>query len=285
MGTAFSAPAAGRFSTPVRGLRVLDSSRKIIIPDLVNLCAHTYPHSSVFGIPPDKLIQTHGNATTVSEDDAVANNFAALRRPAAHYLVPLALACLVVPVLASSAEPAVSTGSGCQISELRSGALLTHAPDERKAFAVAWLKKNADLCSIAQLKAIIANRPTWLGTADTADVAQLTDGILERRSGGNTDQFSSPVLPTPRPGSTGTPQVNAAPPPRPVMAQPPGMPGYPPQGLPQQPGYPPQGYPQQPGYPPQGYPQQPGYPPAGYPPQGYPQQPMIQKPALPGAAR
>ena len=43
MGTAFSAPAAGRFSTPVRGLRVLDSSRKIIIPDLVNLCAHTYP--------------------------------------------------------------------------------------------------------------------------------------------------------------------------------------------------------------------------------------------------
>ena len=193
----------------------------------------------------------------------MANNFAALRRPAAHYLVPLALACLVVPVLASSAEPAVSTGSGCQISELRSGALLTHAPDERKAFAVAWLKKNADLCSIAQLKAIIANRPTWLGTADTADVAQLTDGILERRSGGNTDQFSSPVLPTPRPGSTGTPQVNAAPPPRPVMAQPPGMPGYPPQGLPQQP----------------------GYPPAGYPPQGYPQQPMIQKPALPGAAR
>ena len=181
----------------------------------------------------------------------------------------------MVPALASSAEPAASTGSGCLISELRSGALLTHAPDERKAFAMAWLKKNADLCSIARLKAIIANRPTWLGTADTADVAQLTDGILERRTGGNTDQFSSPVLPTPRPGSTGTPQVNAAPPPRPGMAQPPGMPGYP-----QQPGYPPQGYPQQPGYPPQGYPQQPGYPP-----QGYPQQPMIQKPALPGAAR
>jgi len=163
MGTAFSAPAAGRFSTPVRGLRVLDSAGKIIIPGLVDLRAHTYPHSSVFGIPPDKPIQTHGSATTVSEDDAVANNFAALRRPAAHYLVPLALACLVVP-----------------------------------------------------------------------------------------------VLPTPRPGSTGTPQVNAAPPPRPGMAQSPGMPSYPPQGYPQQP---------------------------GYPPQGYPQQPMIQKPALPAAAR
>ena len=159
-----------------------------------------------------------------------------LRRPAAHHLVPLALACLMVPALASAAEPAARTGSGCLISELRSGAMITHAPDERKAFAVAWLKKNADLCSIAQLKVIIANRSTWLGTADTADVAQLTDGILERRTGGNTDQFSSPVLPTPRPGSTGTPQVNAAPPPpRPAMAQPPGMPGPPPKGDPQQP--------------------------------------------------
>ena len=186
----------------------------------------------------------------------MANNFAALRRPAAHYLVPLALACLVVPVLASSAEPAVSTGSGCQISELRSGALLTHAPDERKAFAVAWLKKNADQCSIAQLKTIVANRPTWLGTADTGDVAQLLDGVLERRTGGNTDQFSSPVLPTPRPGSTGTGPSTATPPtagPRPILAQPPGTPPNPAA--------------------------------ATAPPQGNPQQPAMQKPALPAAAR
>ena len=175
---------------------------------------------------------------------------------AASYLASLTLACLLAPALSFAAEPAASTGGGCMISEFRSGALLTHAPDERKAFAVAWLKKNADLCSIAQLKAIVANRPTWLGTADTGDVAQLLDSVLERRTGGNTDQFSSPVLPTPRPGSTGTGQGTATPPaagPRPILAQPPGTPPNPAT--------------------------------AAAPPQGNPQQPAMQKPALPAAAR
>ena len=171
---------------------------------------------------------------------------------AASYLASLTLACLLAPALSFAAEPAASTGGGCIISEFRSGALLTHAPDERKAFAVAWLKKNADQCSIAQLKTIVANRPTWLGTADTGDVAQLLDGVLERRTGGNTDQFSSPVLPTPRPGSTGTGPSTATPP-RPVLAQPPGTPPNPAA--------------------------------AAAPPQGNPQQPATQKPALPAAAR
>ena len=56
------------------------------------------------------------------------------------------------------------------ISEFRSGALLTHAPTERKAFAVASLKKNIDHRSIAQLKAIVANRPTWPGSTGAAQV-------------------------------------------------------------------------------------------------------------------
>ena len=56
------------------------------------------------------------------------------------------------------------------ISEFRSGALLTHAPAERKAFAVASLKKNIDHRSIAQLKAIVANRPTWPGSTGAAQV-------------------------------------------------------------------------------------------------------------------
>ena len=175
---------------------------------------------------------------------------------AASYLAPLTLSCLLAPAWGYAAEPAASIGSGCIISEFRSGALVTHAPDERKAFAVAWLKKNADQCSIAQLKTIVSNRPTWLGTADTGDVAQLLDGVLERRTGGNTDQFSSPVLPTPRPGSTGTAPSTATPPaagPRPILAQPPGTPPNPAA--------------------------------AAAPPPGNPQQPAMQKPALPAAAR
>ena len=154
---------------------------------------------------------------------------------AARHTLRLALACLLTPALSAAAEPAATMGSGCAISEFRSGALLTHAPAERKAFAVAWLKKNIDNCSIAQLKAIVANRPTWLGTADTGDVAQLMDSVLERRTGGNTDPFYSPNLPTPRPGSTGAAQVTATPAPaarQPVLAQPPLQPNP---GNPQQP--------------------------------------------------
>lgn len=74
----------------------------------------------------------------------------------------LALACLLAPALSSAAEPAATTGSGCAVSEFRWGALLTHAPAERKTFAVAWLKKNVDSCSISQLKAIVDNRPKAL---------------------------------------------------------------------------------------------------------------------------
>ena len=154
---------------------------------------------------------------------------------AARHTLRLALACLLTPALSNAAEPAATMGSGCAISEFRSGALLTHAPAERKAFAVAWLKKNIDNCSIAQLKAIVDNRPNWMGTADTGDVAQLMDSVLERRTGGNTDSFYSPNLPTPRPGSTGAAQVTATPAsaaPRPVLAQPPLQPNL---GNPQQP--------------------------------------------------
>ena len=97
----------------------------------------------------------------------------------------LALACLLAPALSSAAEPAATTGRGCAVSEFRWGALLTHAPAERKTFAVAWLKKNVDSCSISQLKAIVDNRPNWLGTADTGEIAQQIGSLLERRTGGS----------------------------------------------------------------------------------------------------
>ena len=143
---------------------------------------------------------------------------------AAHHALRLALACFLAPVSAGAAEAPPAMGGNCVLAEFRSGALLAHAPDDRKAFAVAWLKKNADQCSIAQLRVLVANRPIWLGTADTPDVAQLIDAVLERRTSGNLEQFTSPVPPTPRPGSTGgtaAPGAVTATPPRPVLAEPP----------------------------------------------------------------
>jgi hypothetical protein len=80
---------------------------------------------------------------------------------------------------------------------------------------------------MSQLKAIVDNRPNWLGTADTGEIAQLVGSLLERRTGGSTEQFYSPLLPTIRPGSTNPAQVTATPAPaepQPVLEQPPMQP-------------------------------------------------------------
>ena len=182
----------------------------------------------------------------------------------------LALVAMTGTVIAAERLPAI--GNRCEISEFRDGALSVHAPAQRNAFAGEWLKNNVGNCSAAQLKAIVGNRAIWLGTADTAAIANLVDAALERRSNGSTEQFQSSATASPRPGSSQAAQISATPAGPKPPPQPPAPPG---QGA--APPYP--GNPQPPAYP-QGYPQpQPGYPaPAATP------QPPAAAPATPAPA-
>jgi dihydroorotase len=63
-----------------RALRVLNASRHIVTPGLIDLHVHAFPYGSALGIPADELVPFQATTTAVSAGDAGANNFAAFRR-------------------------------------------------------------------------------------------------------------------------------------------------------------------------------------------------------------
>jgi len=79
--------------------------------------------------------------------------------------------------------PPVKTGPlkppGCAVAEFR--AIAINNPDEktRRTKAIAWLKKKAPDCSAEQLIVMRNNREQWLGSADSATIAAMIDGLLE----------------------------------------------------------------------------------------------------------
>ena len=79
--------------------------------------------------------------------------------------------------------PPVKTGPfkapNCAVAEFR--AIGIDNPDERtrRAKAIAWLKKKAPDCTAEQLIVMRNNREQWLGSADSATIAAMIDGLLE----------------------------------------------------------------------------------------------------------
>jgi hypothetical protein len=80
---------------------------------------------------------------------------------------------------------------GCLVAEFRSLALLTHDVSERITKVNAWLKQKGPNCSQAQLAAIASNRATWLGTADTIEVAGNVDGLIEAKIAKDPDMMAA----------------------------------------------------------------------------------------------
>ncbi len=79
--------------------------------------------------------------------------------------------------------PPVKTGPfkapNCAVAEFR--AIGIDHPDERtrRTKAIAWLKKKAPDCTAEQLIVMRNNREQWLGSADSATIAAMIDGLLE----------------------------------------------------------------------------------------------------------
>jgi hypothetical protein len=79
--------------------------------------------------------------------------------------------------------PPVKTGPfkapNCAVAEFR--AIGIDNPDERtrRVKAIAWLKKKAPDCTAEQLIVMRNNREQWLGSADSASIAAMIDGLLE----------------------------------------------------------------------------------------------------------
>jgi hypothetical protein len=74
---------------------------------------------------------------------------------------------------------------GCFVAHFKSLALKTHNPEQRAALAEKWLQLNAPSCSKAQLSALQANSPSWLGSALTQEIASILEGAIEANIAGN----------------------------------------------------------------------------------------------------
>lgn len=104
----------------------------------------------------------------------------------------LSLLGLVITMLALHCPAqAQSRAGGCLVAEFRSLALLTHDVGERIAKVNAWLKQKGPRCTQAQLAAIASNRATWLGTADTIEVAGQVDGLIEAKIANDPDMMAA----------------------------------------------------------------------------------------------
>ena len=112
--------------------------------------------------------------------------------------------------------PPVKTGPfkppGCAVAEFRGIAI--DNPDEktRRAKAIAWLKKKAPDCSAEQLIVMRNNREQWLGSADSATIAAMIDGLLESFAETNRDVaillYGTPP-PPPKPDDKGAAKKGA----------------------------------------------------------------------------
>jgi hypothetical protein len=74
---------------------------------------------------------------------------------------------------------------GCFVAHFKSLALKTHSPEQRAALAEKWLQLNAPSCSKAQLSALQANSPSWLGSSLTQEIASILEGAIEANIAGN----------------------------------------------------------------------------------------------------
>ena len=103
---------------------------------------------------------------------------------------------------AKSAKKPVA-GKPCIVGEFRALAMTTHDPAQRHARSLAWLRDTGRYCSVEKLKVIRNNRPTWLGTSDSLEIATLLDRLIESNESGDKNLVADLYgnKPAPKPSS------------------------------------------------------------------------------------
>jgi hypothetical protein len=81
---------------------------------------------------------------------------------------------LLCVILARSAE------MRCSVFDLQSLTLSTHDPTIRHQLVLQWLKENGHKCSYDRLVYIQNRRPEWLGTADSIEIKNMINALLEK---------------------------------------------------------------------------------------------------------
>ncbi|MCX7234589.1 MAG: hypothetical protein NTY26_14410 [Burkholderiales bacterium] len=77
------------------------------------------------------------------------------------------------PEKAAPAAPPALAETSCALADMQAIAQQIHHPVDRKLKVLEWLRDRSGDCSAAQLLELNANRPHWMGVADSAELAAI----------------------------------------------------------------------------------------------------------------
>ena len=100
-------------------------------------------------------------------------------------IIGICLATAGLGLYSNLALAQATPSKGCFVAHFKSLALKTHSPDMRAVLAEKWLQLNAPNCTKAQLSALQANSPSWLGSSLTQEIASILEGAIEANIAGN----------------------------------------------------------------------------------------------------
>jgi hypothetical protein len=100
-------------------------------------------------------------------------------------IIGICLATAGLGLYSDLALAQATPAKGCFVAHFKSLTLKTHSPDMRAVLAEKWLQLNAPSCTKAQLSALQANSPSWLGSALTQEIASILEGAIEANIAGN----------------------------------------------------------------------------------------------------
>lgn len=77
------------------------------------------------------------------------------------------------PEKAAPAAPPAPAETSCALADMQAIAQQIHHPVDRKLKVLEWLRDRSGDCSASQLLELNANRPHWMGVADSAELAAI----------------------------------------------------------------------------------------------------------------
>ena len=143
-----------------------------------------------------------------------------LARPVAA-LTALVLACAAhtahaqaktqaAPEKAAPAAPPAPAETSCALADMQAIAQQIHHPVDRKLKVLEWLRDRSGDCSAAQLLELNANRPHWMGVADSAELAAIIYMIWDSKASARPALLDALYGPRPKEGREGRPKEPVA---------------------------------------------------------------------------
>ncbi len=101
------------------------------------------------------------------------------------------------------AAPAAPAETSCALADMQAIAQQIHHPVDRKLKVLEWLRDRSGDCSAAQLLELNANRPHWMGVADSAELAAIIYIIWDSKASARPALLDALYGPRPKEGREG----------------------------------------------------------------------------------